>query len=89
MAFALHLIFTGVGLYVAKQDANIIFHYTSLFKGSRAIQKLVLLLLVAGQDSDRSHNKKEGLVWAYFFLESLRASGRSPSRLSASVSLAR
>ena len=55
MAFALHLIFAGVGFYVAKQDANVIIHDTSLFKGSRAIQELVLLLLVAGQDSDRSH----------------------------------
>jgi hypothetical protein len=89
MAFALHLILTGVGLYVPKQDADVIIHDTSLFKGSLAIQELVLLLLVAGQDSDRSHYKKEGLFWAYFFLESLRASGRSPSRLSVSVSLAR
>ena len=52
-------------MYVAKQDANVIIHDTSLFKGSRAVQKLVLLLLVAGQDSDQSHYKKEGQVWAY------------------------
>ena len=65
MAFALHLILTGVGLYVAKQDADVIIHDTTLFKGSLAIQELVLLLLVAGQDNDQSHYKKEGLVWAY------------------------
>ena len=65
MAFALHLILTGVGLYVPKQDADVIIHDTSLFKGSIAIQELVLLLVVAGQDNDQSHYKKEGLDWAY------------------------
>ena len=52
-------------MYVPKQDADVTIHDTSLFKGSIAIQELVLLLLVAGQDSDQSHYKKEGQVWAY------------------------
>jgi len=65
LAFALHLMLTGIGLYVDKKDADVVVYNTALFKGSRAVQELVLLLVVAGQDNDRSHYIKEGGVWAY------------------------
>jgi hypothetical protein len=57
LAFGLHVMLAGVGLYVAKHDADVIIHDTAQFKGSRAIQECVLLLLIAGQDNDRSHYK--------------------------------
>ena len=65
MAFALHLILSGIGMYIAKHDADVVIHDTSVFKGGRAIQELVLLLTVAGQDNDRSHYKKQGSSWGH------------------------
>jgi len=65
IAFSLHLMLGGVGLYVAKNDAEVIIHDTAQFKGSRAIQELVLHLVVAGQDNDRLHYKNEGHGWVH------------------------
>ena len=65
IAFALHLMLGGVGLYDAKNSAEVIIHDTAQFKGSRAIQELVLHLVVAGQDNDRLHYKNEGHGWVH------------------------
>ena len=65
LAFGLHVMLAGVGLYVAKHDADVILHNTAQFKGSRAIQEIVLLLLIAGQDNDRSHYTKQANGWVH------------------------
>ena len=65
MAVALHVIMTGVGAYSEKADAECTFYDSSSFKGEVAIKECVLLLLLAGEDPDRTHYTMSEGKWTH------------------------